>query len=148
MLLVHLLGLQSPTPTSTTMTTATVTTILLVHLFGLQFDGLVTAEHWIAMDDESVYVCEDSEVGHSNIVPMRCSPAIDPDVSTTDSWYIASAAPDFECEFVEVRFPYVWALVLADLERPAAAGEVICLHVLPYLVHRSRRRSLNATPTI
>ena len=63
----------------------------------VQFNGLVIAEHCIAMDDESVYVCEDSEVDPSNIVPMRCPPDIDPDVSTTGSWYIASAAPNVVC---------------------------------------------------
>ena len=86
------------------------------------------------MDDESIYICEDDalEVDATNIVPMRCPPDTDPDVSTTESWYIASAAPNVECEFVELRFPYFWAPVITDLERPAVAGEVICLRF--YLV--------------
>ena len=53
----------------------------------------------------------------------------DPDFSTTDSWHTASAAPNVECEFVEVRVPFVWAPVFTDLERPAVAGEVICLRI-------------------
>ena len=59
-----------------------------------QFDGLVTAGHWIAMDADSVYVCEELEVDPSNLVPMRCPPEPESVTATTDSWFIASAAPE------------------------------------------------------
>ena len=51
----------------------------------------------------------------------------DGDISTTTSWFIASAAFEPERDFVEVSFPYYWGPVFTDLERSAVDGEVIVL---------------------
>ena len=94
----------------------------------IAFDGLVTAEHWLAFDSESTYVCVDEDVlDPSEIVPMRTCPDPDPDIAVTASWFIASALPEADPECVEVSFPYFWSPVLTDIDWQAVAGEVINL---------------------
>ena len=94
------------------------------------FNGLATAEHWLAMDTESVYVCEDLEVDPTDVVPMRVPPDPDCDVRTSESWFFASASPTTDAEYVEVHFPYYWSPVFSDLDRQAVEGEVVSLRFL------------------
>ena len=91
----------------------------------IAFDGLVTAEHWLAFDMESTYVVVDDEgeaCDPTDFFPMRTVPDTQPDIDVTSSWLIAAALPEARVDFVEVSFPYFWSPVLTDIGRQATAG--------------------------